>query len=150
MALLGSETGRTVKFAEMETGSSLYEENSPYHRKVITRTITSLDDLLQDDTRVVDFIKLDVQGYELEVLRGAKTRLKQAQVVLMESSLIPINLGAPLIDDVVEFMRNHDYRLVDFCSQIRRLDGALWQTDLLFIRKNSPYLPSEQLSKENW
>ena len=141
VALLGATSGQRVRFVEMETGSSVYEEQSGFSRHVSEKTTMALDDLLAVDSQPVDFLKLDVQGYELEVLRGASRSLGQAQAVLMETSLVPVNQGAPLIAEVVKFMDESGFRMVDFCSQIRRKDGVLWQTDLLFVRASSPLIP---------
>jgi FkbM family methyltransferase len=149
-ALLGASSGDKARFVEMETGSSVYEEQSRYDRHATEKIIVTLDDLLAADSRPVDFIKLDVQGYELEVLRGAARSLGQAQAVLMEASLVPINQGAPLFAEVVRFMDERGFRVVDFCSQIRRRDGVLWQTDLLFIRASSPLVPDPRLTEDNW
>ncbi len=150
IALLGPETGREVSFAEMETGSSVYQEQSRYDRNVTKRQTVRLDDLVADQSQSVDFLKLDVQGYELEVLRGASKVLEQAQAVLMEASFVPVNQGAPLVAEVIRFMDDHGFQMVDFCSQIRRKDGVLWQTDLLFLRKGSPLLPEARLTEDNW
>ncbi len=150
IALLGAVGGQSVRFAEMETGSSVYEEQSPFPRQVKELSTAALDDLLGERSLDVDFIKLDVQGYELEVLRGAARAMGHAQCVLMEASLVPINRGAPLAAEVIRFMDSAGYRLLDFCSQIRRKDGVLWQTDLLFVRNDSPLIPSVELDSRNW
>ena len=150
IALLGATAGQSVRFVEMETGSSVYEEQSPYSRRVKELSTVALDDLLGERSMDVDFIKLDVQGYELEVLRGASRTLRHAQCVLSEASLVPINSGAPLAAEVIGFMDSAGFRLLDFCSQIRRKDGVLWQTDLLFVRNDSPLLPSAELNSGNW
>jgi FkbM family methyltransferase len=151
MSLLGSSDGHSVQFTEMETGSSVYAESSPYPRTTTQKTTRRLDTLLSEGKYPdVDFLKLDVQGYELEILRGASTALKQAMAVLMEASLVPINAGCPLIGEVIAHMSASGFRLFDFCSQIRRRDGVLWQTDLLFLRVDSPVLPNASLNHENW
>jgi len=98
----------------------------------------------------VDFIKMDVQGYELEVLRGATRAMAQAQAIYLEVSLVPINQGCPLIDEVMQFMTGRGFRLLDFCSQNRRKDGILWQTDLMFVRNGTPLVPEPVLDASNW
>jgi len=150
VALLGATSGSKTRFVEMETGSSVYEEQSRYTRQISEKVTITLDDLLAAESRPVDFLKLDVQGYELEVLRGATRSLEQTQGVLMEASLVPINQGAPLLAEVVRFMDENGFRLIDFCSQIRRKDGVLWQTDLLFVRASSPLVPDTRLTRDNW
>lgn len=152
IALLGANAGKEVEFVQMETGSSVFEETSPYARKRLKKTLATLDNLLEayTDFQKIDFLKLDVQGYELEVLKGASTILKRTEFILMETSLIPINKGCPLILEVITFMDRMGFRTFDFCSQIRRKDGTLWATDLLFINNQSPLLPEGQLDESNW
>jgi FkbM family methyltransferase len=152
ITLLGAKDGEKVRFVEMETGSSVFEEFSPYKRNYLEKELVTLDSLLAryQDFRNLDFLKLDVQGYELEVLKGASELLKRTEFVLMEASLIPSNNGCPLLSDVINFMSEKNFRLLDFCSQIRRRDGALWQTDLLFIKNTSKFMPRASLDARNW
>jgi len=79
------------------------------------------------------------------VLRGASRALRHCEVVLLETSLIPANRGAPLAAEVISFMDTSGFRLMDFCSQIRLQNGALWQTDLLFISNSSAFVPAPEL-----
>jgi FkbM family methyltransferase len=147
IALLGPEDGKTVTFCEMETGSSVYEEASGCARNYATRELITLDTLLKNHPRFqsADILKLDTQGYELEILKGCPALLRAVPVVLMETSLLPVNKGAPLIHEVLAIMSAHGFRLFDFCSQIRRTDGVLWQTDLLFVSERSPCLPEPRI-----
>ena len=146
-ALLGSTSGKTVTFVQMETGSSVFEEQSNAPRSTSVRTLVTLDELLAAEPKRVDFLKLDVQGFEFEVLRGAERAMEQALAVLMETSLIPTNQGEPLIAEVIQFMDSRGFRMLDFCSQMCRSDGALWQTDLLFVRASSGLLPDPDITK---
>ncbi len=152
IALLGAKDGAEVDFVQMETGSSVFEESSPYARKRLKKTLITLDALLEayENFQQLDFLKLDVQGYELEILKGASGLLQRTEFVLMETSFIPINKGCPLILEVITFMDSLGFRTMDFCSQVRRKDGSLWATDLLFISNNSRFLPEAQLDKTNW
>ena len=43
IALLGANDGEKVKFTEMETGSSVFEENSSFYRNYSERELTTLD-----------------------------------------------------------------------------------------------------------
>ena len=153
IALLGAIDGRAVEFHQMASGSSVFGEQGHVPRTIITKTSRTLDSVVAAHAGFAegsDFIKLDVQGCELEILKGASRILPQCQVVLMEASLLPVNSGCPLIHEVMIFMDEMGFRLIDFCSLLRRKDGISWQTDLLFLRKTSPYLPKPELSPENW
>lgn len=142
-ALLGAADGPVVEFAAMATGSSVFHENSGYPRELQSRPLTTLDRLLEQhrDFEQADLLKLDVQGYELEVLKGASRLLTRTDLVLLEASWIEVNRGCPLIAEVMYFMARKGFRPLDICSQIRRTDGTLWQTDLLFARRDSRWLP---------
>ena len=76
--------------------------------------------------------------------------MRAAKAVLMEVSLLPINEGCPLVSDVVRFMDGEGFRLVDFCSQLRRTDGVLWVSDLLFVRVDSGLLAEPVLTPATW
>ncbi|MEM1041289.1 MAG: FkbM family methyltransferase [Bacteroidota bacterium] len=141
-ALLGAEDDQPVEFVVMETGSSVLEEQSDhYPRTTVARRTTTLDRLVDDaGWQHVDFLKLDVQGYELEVLRGASACLPTCEFVLMEVSVVPMNLGAPTVDEVFAFMTERGFRMLDLCDQHRRHD-VLVQVDLLFINVRSSHAP---------
>jgi FkbM family methyltransferase len=142
LCLLGAEPRERVEFYELETGSSVLAEQSSVPRRLTSYSMCRLDDVLTSTPYAnVDFLKLDVQGYELEVLKGATAVLEQTQAILMEVSLLPLIEGAPLVEDVLSFMTTRGFCLYDICSLIRRpLDRALWQSDFLFLRKGSPLL----------
>ena len=115
--LLGSVDGRSVVFNEMETGSSVFEEQSAASRQKVTYQTKTLDSIAK---RVgfteTNLMKLDVQGYELEVLKGAAETMKTVDVVLMEVAFLPVNRGAPLINEVLNFMAKKDFVPYDICS----------------------------------
>lgn len=139
MALLGPDDDTEHVFHVMESGSSVYEENSPLPRARVVLRTRRLDTLL--DGARADFLKLDVQGFELQVLRGATAALKSAQAVLLEVSLLRINAGAPLFAEVVAFMAERGFEVCDILEVHRRpLDQATNQVDVLFVPKDSPLL----------
>ena len=56
---------------------------APWQRHEVTVRVAALDDVLPDDY-VPDFIKIDVEGAELAVLRGAERILESCPVLFME------------------------------------------------------------------
>jgi FkbM family methyltransferase len=147
-ALVGAELRDSVSFHVNDTVSSVLPEKESTAAEQTTLPMTTLD-RLTEGTRFEDpgFLKLDVQGYELEVLRGAESLLSRGnvEVLLMEVSLIEINEGAPLAADVLSFMDERGYQLYDICSFFRRpLDDALWQIDSIFVRKDSDLVASNR------
>lgn len=51
-------------------------------------------------------LKLDVQGYEAEVLKGAQETLKKTKLVLIEASFIKLYKNQPLFDDVYSILKS--------------------------------------------
>ncbi|TSJ35977.1 FkbM family methyltransferase [Mucilaginibacter corticis] len=147
IGLLGSESGRQVSFHVNSTVSSVLKEHKPNDFRTEPRRLETLDGILAKNrfhSTGPDFIKLDVQGYELEILKGAVASLAEVQFILCEVSLLEINADAPLLADVIRFMDQSSFVTYDICSFIRRpLDRALWQTDLLFIRKGHPLIQNK-------
>jgi FkbM family methyltransferase len=144
-ALLGAAAARAVTFFQNKTVSSVLQEtNNASAAVALSLPMTTLDAVVAETGfGPPDLLKLDVQGYELEVLKGAPVTLAAVEVVLMEVNLIPIYQGAPLLGETVSFMADRGFRAYDICSQIRRrLDEALWQTDMLFVRESSPLVAS--------
>ena len=80
-----------------------------------------------------DLLKLHVQGYELEVLKGAPTMLQCAKAVLCEVSFVPLYEGQCLFADVVTFMSASNFSLRAFALETRT-GVALEQTDVLFVK----------------
>lgn len=137
--LLGAENRDSVKFYAMETGSSVFEENTTFGRAPIFLSMCTLDSRLPAQGLPAPVLmKLDVQGYELEVLKGGELALSFSEVVIMEVSLLEYNKGAPLIGDVIKYMGLRGFVVYDICGQLRReTDGAMFQADLVFTKTDS-------------
>ena len=148
LTLLGPYEASSASYYENETVTSVLPEYYPTAAKLASAPMTTLDEVMRKKGwQKVDLIKLDVQGYELEILKAGVQTLSQAETVLMEVSLIEINKGAPLLHEVVQFMSENGFRAYDICSLIRRpLDHALWQVDMLFIKDDSPLVQSKHWS----
>ena len=144
--LLSSDDNKMLLFNQYESASSVLVEHHDTGAKKKTITSKSLDTVLNDSNfQTPDFIKLDTQGYELEILKGGNSALTFAKVVLMEVSFIDIYKNGPLVLDVLNFMDKHNFQTYDICSILRRpLDKALFQSDLLFIKKDSPLIQSKK------
>jgi FkbM family methyltransferase len=137
--LLGPEEKEEVTFYKLGTGSSVLPELTSFERTAVTLPMRTLDGFM--DGRELEppmLLKLDVQGFELEILRGARKTLRGSEMVILETSLLPYNEGAPLLSEVVAFMAEEDFVAFDFCGQTRRQsDYALFQTDVVFAKKDS-------------
>ena len=101
--------------------------------------MTTLDSLLSEfNLQGPLLLKLDVQGFELEVLRGSRIALDFAEFVLLEVSTLNYNRGAPLVAEVLDFMNQRGFVLFDIADLGRKSnDQVLFQMDVLFAKKDS-------------
>ena len=141
MGLLGSTEKESVPYFLMETGSSVLEENTDYDRELTQLPMHTLDNIIDSDTlQQPCFLKLDVQGYEIEVLKGAKTLLSKVDIILLEVSILEYNKGAPLIAEILHFMNNAGFSTFDITDLKRTSDEhALFQADIFFCRHEHPF-----------
>ena len=142
--LVGAQERDAVDFVVLDdrgggTGSSVFPEISNVPRHTLRLPMTTLDDLIAETHfPSPDLIKLDLQGYELEVLRGAPAAVKAANFVLLEVSTWRYNAGAPLLHEVVAWMAEAGFISYDALGLHRRPDGVLLHVDILFVRSDSP------------
>jgi FkbM family methyltransferase len=140
--LLGAENKGEVEFNLADTASSVLPEQAHPAKRKATFPMRTIDDVVEHDLqgRVPEFLKMDVQGYELEVLKGATRSLPSVQVVLAEVNLLDIYEGVPLVGEFISWMRERGWAAYDICGLMRRpLDRALWQADMIFVPENSRF-----------
>lgn len=100
--------------------------------------VTTIDEILAERPEFTpELLKIDTQGFELEVLSGAKSLLGMAELIILETSLYQFVPGMPVTFDCIKFMEENGYVLYDITEYLRRpLDGALGQVDLAFALRN--------------
>jgi FkbM family methyltransferase len=85
-------------------------------------------------------LKVDVEGGELEVLKGAEEVLGDTELVLLEVSFFELVGGAPQFHDVVGWMHAHGFVVSDlYNGHNRPLDGALAQMDAAFVQEHGRF-----------
>ncbi|HTE02434.1 MAG TPA: FkbM family methyltransferase [Mucilaginibacter sp.] len=138
IALLGARE-TSVIFNKYETASSVLAEHNETGAKTEIRQLSTLDSITSGTIfKESGFIKIDTQGYELEILKGGEKTLSTAEFVLLEVSFLDIYKNCPLAADVILFMQQRGFILYDICTLMKRpLDGMLYQADFLFIQENS-------------
>ena len=101
----------------------------------------TLDNVIGDMYDHIDLIKLDVQGAELDILRGSTEKvLPKCDLILMEVALLQYNKGAPLSGEVFTYMDSIGFQAIDILEK-HYFNKDMIQADFLFARKGSVYIP---------
>ena len=79
-----------------------------------------------------DLIKMDVQGSELDIIKGALPIVKNTDFLLLELQLAEYNKGAPRIEEVISFLKNINFAFIDIFDLIY-VNNCLVQIDGFFI-----------------
>ena len=147
IVLLGAEDRADVAFHQVNaaidsSGSSLYDEQTGYPRETILLPMRRLDDVVAElPAREFDLLKIDVQGAEIDVLRGGLRTLAGIEAIIVELSLLEYNKGAPLIGEVMRWLGEQGFALFDVFPLARVPAGALLQVDGMFLRRGSSLWP---------
>jgi len=95
-------------------------------------------DGLSDQLAIVEplLVKIDVQGYELHVLRGGEQTIRRAEAVIVETSFQPLYQGGPLFSDVFQLLTGWGFMYQGALAALEApASGAQLQEDSLFVRR---------------
>jgi FkbM family methyltransferase len=134
--IAGNEAGASSSLLAM---GERHEQSAPDSRYIGTeevelRRLDSLwGELVQPDDRV--FVKLDIQGYEMQALAGADGVLDEAAGVQAELSLVPLYDGAAGYREVLDLLEGRGFRLAGLEGGFEDVTtGEMLQADGIFIR----------------
>ncbi len=89
--------------------------------------------LIPVDARLM--IKVDTQGYELEVLEGAAALFPRTVAVQIEVSLVPLYDGAPSMMEAIRYVESRGFELFSIVPGFKdKTTGRLLQADGVFMR----------------
>jgi FkbM family methyltransferase len=130
---------REVRYSDKQDQTSLFFDKDNSAGSAVAPMMV-LDELIQSgQIPPPDFMKLDVQGFELEVLKGGRAALERAQAALLEVTFTRFMDNMPLAADVTAFMREHRFEWHDVMGIYRRhSDDALLQMDALYVKEGHP------------
>jgi FkbM family methyltransferase len=114
------------KQSDVFPGTDLQEE-----RRVSVAALPKF--LNADDIVSPALLKIDVQGYEIEVLRGCGALLRAFSVVYVECSFVELYRGQALVGDVISCLAEYGFRLAGVYNQIVDRDDRPVEADLLFV-----------------
>jgi FkbM family methyltransferase len=105
-------------------------------RQVVEVQQVRLEDVMQGN-REIDLLKLDLQGYELEALKGCGRLLERIKIITTEIEFVALYDGQPLFGDIDVFLRAHGFRMLNLYELYTHPDGQLTAGDAVYL--NSKY-----------
>ena len=116
---LGDGKDKTLNICKAPGMSSFLEPNYDYlkifHSFEEWSEIVSKQEVttkkLNDVDEILDFIKLDVQGYEYEILKYGQKKIKEAKVIQIETSPFPIYKNEKSMSEIIKLLENHGFML---------------------------------------
>lgn len=138
IGLLSDKDNVDIKFYQNDMlfgGNSYYKENDnnifPESNYIIKKSKT-LDTIVKEKNfPLPDFIKIDVQGAELDILKGASNTLANCKYLIVELQDINYNQGAPLAPITIKYLEDNGWILIASKFSDNGPDG-----DYCFINMN--------------
>ncbi len=135
---LGAKCGRAQMQVCTEdfSGSTALPVSGPVPGfKSVEVEMRTVDHLVESgEAPVPQVIKIDTQGCELEVLKGAQRTLPGVSVLVLECWLVrDYGPRTPLFLELAGYLRRFDFHLWDFADQWRNAEGVLVTQDCVFL-----------------
>ena len=103
-------------------------------KESLVKVVTLDDYCTANQVPFISLLKIDTQGYELEVLKGAQTLMREdrIQMIYLEVNFAELYVGLPRVDDIFRFLLDNNFRLVSFYEFAHQGHLASW-SDALFL-----------------
>jgi FkbM family methyltransferase len=137
LGALGATSGQLELNHHGDQSSFLPSDD--FKGKPLSVEMRTLDTLLEDHKLQAPLlIKADVQGFELEVLKGATKALEQCEMLLLELFIQRTYEGSILAHDAISYLGERGFCIYDIASYVERpRDRALAYVDIVFVRQDS-------------
>ena len=101
-----------------EIGSSKSNEIYPENLYTEYKTNKLSSVIVKNNFQLPDLIKIDVQGAELDIIKGSLNIINNAKFLIVELQHTQYNRGAPLADITIKFLEDNNWELIapKFCD----------------------------------
>jgi len=142
MALGRAPGQQQLQVSQNSVSSSLLQVNTTHIAAAPSSQVRGVESVqvarLDDVTSPSDgpcWLKVDTQGYEMEVLAGADETLARARVLQLELSLTELYDGQAAFLDVLLFVKARGFQVFDLLPGFRAESGQLLQCDVIAVRQ---------------
>ncbi len=120
---------------KFDVGASLLDHVKGKAKNVVKVKVDTLDGISYELGLIPDLIKLDLQGGELDALKGATNLLKYTELFIIEFGCLEAYKDRTTPKDLINIMYDNDFCLYDIVDLLYRpYDGALTGGDFFFLK----------------
>lgn len=118
--------------------NSTFDKYMASKSTIDVKTTTIDDECKKNKIKCIDILKLDTQGFELPILKGAQIMLeeKAVKVIYTEVQFIQLYENASLFHEIVSFLESKNYKLHNIYNLVHNQDGQLAWGDAIFLPNN--------------
>lgn len=111
--------------ANTGTSSLLKHKSNPLENEVLVDAVRMDDFMNEHNIEKIDFLKLDVEGSNYEVIEGFGSRLKDVNSIHIEAEHEPLWEGQKLYKDIAKLLSDNDFELVKF-QRYKSQSDSFW------------------------
>jgi FkbM family methyltransferase len=119
------------------TGNSIYKELTEHYTEDNTRVVkkqgTRLDDIFTNE--YFDLIKMDVQGAELDIIKGGPKTIQASLGLILEVALKEYNKSSPIYDEIVTYLETIGFKQKLILDDLA-YNNELYHQDIFFLNEN--------------
>jgi hypothetical protein len=117
----------------------IHKENFTFTKKEFSETISvkRLDDM-RTELKIISplLVKIDVQGFEVEVINGGRNTIREADMIIIETSFFQLYENSPLFHEIYTMLMADGFIYAGSFEQLRSpLNGIILQQDALFLKQ---------------
>lgn len=140
---VGNRCGKTTFSISNHTifGSTSLPTSQKSLFKKMEVPVVSIDSVVESGVPCPDLVKMDIQGGELDALKGMEKCLPNVQMLMLETWLSRgYGKDTPLFHELIEFLLKFDFHVVELGDCYRDETGSLISQDFIFANASAPFI----------
>ena len=135
-ALGGADGAKSLYVPKTEQSASLLKHNEDMVSRFGNESMHKIDKVIEVDCKTIDtlctegmisqatYMKLDIEGVELDLLKSAESVLQTTVALRLEVSFLEQRVNQPLIWEIVDWLQSKNFEVIDIIDVIAG-DGAI-------------------------
>ena len=134
--MVSSNNGESSSILEFAEHAHIYPSVKEAGRiKMRTISLTNMLNKYNLDVNNYDFLAMDIQGAEMNALRGMKDIIKKFKFIVLEVSIFELYKSQGLLNDIMDFLRVYGFSLIDMEMNAEGWGDALFTSSIETITR---------------